>query len=348
MSLIPFRCGLGEATPNATSALCLNGGLCQVEPDTGRQYCECPTGFVNDYTVGHFPNCGLPYYALAIVAGVVVSLSLIALLVSVPIYREVERKVKSLVGLWILVTILNMSMVIALWAEQGAFRGYIVCLLLFVLVVYRNIKAWILTFAGSVYALIKRDMTWFQNMLMGMEVVNAVGQVLAIIPLLIFARDEDTGRFNTALVVYLFLFAFGLIATTSFMVFQTLGLKRSVSHLTRALNASLDSSNGTQDRLMNFQKRLHMIVLLNMSMSSTATLLLVFPIVYLAVGSFPGQYILLSFFHVFMPIFCIISAVILRRQKDDPSGDIPGRISSKHNLLDSKVVVASLHAGSTA
>jgi hypothetical protein len=240
-------------------------------------------------------------------------------------------------------------MVIALWAEQGSFRGLQVCLLFFDLAVYRNIKLSILTFAGPVYALIKRDMTWFQRTLTGLEIINGFGQVVAIIPMLIFARDEDPGNYNVAAVAYLFLFPLGMIATIIFMIFQTAGLKKSIAKLTRALEAT--STSPGNDKLIKFQKRLHLVVLLNVSLFSTTVPLLAFPIVILVLGSFPGQYILLSCVHIFLPLFCIGASIILRREKDEQSRDVTGTAhsSSKHVLPDSqRIVVASLNAGSSS
>jgi hypothetical protein len=349
MSLIPFRCGLGEVTPGAPSAFCLNGGLCRVEPSTGRHYCECQKGYLNDYTVGHFPNCGVPEHALGVIAGIVVALAVITYLVSVPIYLEVEHKVKSLVGQWILATTLVMAMALALWAEQGGFRGFHICLLLFDLTVYRNIKTSTLTFSGPLYALLGRDMTWFQRKLTGLEIINDIGQVATIVPLLIFSRDDDPGNFNVAMVAYLFLFAFATMATTIFMVFQTLELKRSVASLTRALNAT--SSSPANDKLVKFEARLRSMFLFNVSLFANSLLLIVFPLVILVLGSFPGQYILLAFLHIVVPLSGIGASIILSRQSGDQvqAAAITGPTSSKPVVSDSpRIVAVSVHAESSA
>jgi hypothetical protein len=122
MGNFEFKCKLGESTD-----LCFNGGVCEIDPVTAKQACDCTgTGFQNDYVMFHLNNCTVPnglYLNLLIACSVVFPLCILLTCY----YRSRARAhAKRVVDSANLLTVIIWTNSLAYFVQNGYFEWSII------------------------------------------------------------------------------------------------------------------------------------------------------------------------------------------------------------------------------
>jgi len=71
--------------------------------------------------------------------------------------------------------------------------------------------------------------------------------------------------------------------------------------------------------MKSFMKRLNGLKDINLATCIFSSLLFVFPVISVILGSFPGQFVLFFFFHIGQPIFLMQAAQLLRVEANSAS-----------------------------
>lgn len=300
-----FKCDQ-SGNPNA-SRLCQHGSTCGSFPSPldGRamDVCICPDGYFHDFTAGHFYDCGVPSYALGVMFGVLTLSTIIAYVISIPIFFTLRSSAKRILGYALLQSLFSWAVLTAIWIERGHFQSASILLFVANVLLVRTQVEGTIIFSTPIYAMLRQSMVTVKRVIFGVEFFNMIGQLTLSIILIVYSKDVDVSRFNSTMIVFLF-----------FMSINTIGLSFVMFRFSTRLMRDINETSMAKDdrKIAEFAdrlKRMNNNHLLNLSFSC---LLLVFPIVMLAIGTFPGQYILMFTMHAGVPYFLIQAAWLLR------------------------------------
>jgi hypothetical protein len=304
-SFVQFRCD--PWNDRNASRLCFYGSDCGV-PDSissanFAEYCRCTDGYLHDNLGGHFPNCGLPRYALAIMFGVITATTLMSLYVGVPIYFELRSGARKAFRLQLFVLSFGWLVYLTLWIEQGMYEAPLIFMVLRNVSNFHSLAQLTLMFTAPVYALVKGDYNRIRRRIRGIEGFSAIGQVVIIIPALIFCRDLDPWRYNSVMAVF---FAFVSVGSVTMSVV----ILKQIDMLSSRIAAQLKAS--PNPKLLDLVKRLSDMHRINIILIFAYSCYGIFPICFIALGSLPGQYIILFIFFSLTPYLCARGAMTLR------------------------------------
>jgi len=345
---MPFRCHLGgQQSDNNQSALCLYGSICEVVNDANAsasyEYCNCPSGYIHDFTYGHFPNCGLPIFALPVMAGALTVVTSLVLAFSYPVVWELKSAARRMLVLPMINCVFGWLVFLGLWFQQGRFEAAIILLFFFNMVLTRTQIESTTSILRPMLMTLKHNIQAIDRILMTFEFFDFLGQLTLIILMCLYAHDADPNRYNSTVVVFQFWLGLNGFSLGVATIVACMYLKTAVD--TGPLSKEDAKMNAFSDRLEGVKKSNYAICMFSMVLCGC-------PIVSLILGSFPGQYILVFLTHASLPLFTLNVGQILRLEeikanaslrnsKRGGVGPLPADERSKHSSYRLQAVPSS-------
>jgi hypothetical protein len=245
--------------------------------------------------------------------GVLTVVTMLTLVFSYPVLSELKAKARKILLLAMLNCCFGWAVFLAVWVEQGHFQAATVMLFLSNMFLTRCQAEGTLIFLRPMMMTLKRDLRSIERILWGYECFNGFGQLVLGIALIVFTRDVNPNRYNSVMVVFLFLLA---------LVAFSLGLTVYIASV--YLKAEVNSYFSSKDdvKMKAFVERLDNMKATNLANCLFSSMLFAFPLVSVVLGSFPGQYVLFFVIHIGLPIFTLQAAQLLRLEEHSPKPDV--------------------------
>lgn len=292
---LAFRC---DNSSRLGSNLCFNGGSC-INNDT---FCACPQGFFRDDTIFHTANCVLDNTWLPVVFAIVTVITIIAIAMTYSVIGELKYTVKVLLQVITAHSFFCWLVVLAVLIESGQYAAANVLLLIAQLLLFRATFLIIELITLPLYAVLRRPTTLWMFALRSTELTFGALQASALLWAATESYNSHTGMYNLAITLFLFILGCSQVAMFCLGVFQA----RRLTLMVRQSQTDLVSKN-----LKAVLYQLDEIIKAGPVMIPLFSVFFVFPIVFLTLGSFPYQVMLLAVMHICAPlVHCRIAYVL--------------------------------------
>lgn len=327
----PLRFECDFAGDRNASRLCLNGGTCSTAAASNGDswdVCVCPSGFSADYTLGHFPNCSLPSAALPVMFGVLTVCYMLSFMFCVPEYWHLKSQVKQLMLINLIQGVLNWAVFLSVFAENGFFEAAAILSFLSNSLIFVTMTQTTLMTSIPIYGMFKQSVTNMKRAFYAITTVTILVELAVTICMIIFARDANPAKFNKVMVVYQFFNNGAMIVLGSINC-------ASVIRLRQNLVKSHGASSREDIQMEALIARLNKMIQAAIWTTSLFGVLLIYPIVWMVLKSFPGQYILFFIMYSSTPFYMVQSVISFRTESTERLQEIKdGKHTSRKGKKD--------------
>jgi hypothetical protein len=334
---VHFSCG-------ANASLCFHpSATCETSTE-GEEICHCPPdgSFIHDFTAGHFANCAMPYWFLPTVFAITTAGTLWSLYLMIPAIRESRFAMRKVAILYTMSLTFIWLHELAVLLEKGVFEAAIIFTCLVCASTCWQYYLIIMAFIEPIYAVLTRSNKRISRSLVVFFTLIVIPWAVISFAMLVYCRAAVT---SPDIAIYnglglglgiLASSAFGVVTFTTYV--QASALQRIISELTGTRSAESTTLVAVSDQLHDIKK--------SMLILSCNVWLILLPVVMLAIGSMPYQFVFWSFAYTIWPITPRIVGFLKARSADSQQRSTTNSYSKRNPIYSIRNAVSSLR-GST-
>jgi hypothetical protein len=317
-----FRCGL-PGTVNDTTLCFHASATCAV--DEYGEYCVCPSGFIADFTSGHFRNCVLPTWFLPAFFAFNTAGCLLAGFRVGSTIGKLRSEVKTFAMIWIAVITSHWLGTLCLFLQNGLLTPGWVMQTLSTIVFTRLSVVQMKILTRPLFAVLRKPTNSFEK---GMEsmyfssviVSGSLGATLAV-----FASDAARiGILNFVFMVYIYIMSFFYFIPVGLALVYMKRLRREIMRLQNNVAVS-----GTSWE--DFMVRLDTLEGANFIIGCSGFFLFIPAVVLSIIGSIPYQFVIACLLQCSLwptyPLFMKILGMANAREKKFNDTMVPSQVA---------------------
>jgi hypothetical protein len=261
---------------------------CLIQP-SGRQICQCPPGYVRDYTSLHNDNCSMPENFLLIwfvLSSLAYVMAILAIFWRLPNLRP---RLKYLAWYYVFALLFQWMGTVPIYVENGTYEAALFFNWLWAeFLVFASVDI-SLAATAPVFATLGKPFESWRRFVYGCVILISLSYLGATLAVMVFARSPPE-VYNVAYVVYVSYVIIVVISIAILLLGKLFKLKK----LVKGVIASQQQSGRNVDDYQRVINQLDSIILASFGFTLAATPgALVTVIVASILGSFPMAYILL-------------------------------------------------------